>query len=55
MKKNRNRMMEPGFQLSVVFLALFAVVAALLGQYLLAGAEAVTALVCFYKGGKHTR
>ncbi len=48
MKKNKNRVLEPGFQISFVFLALFAVATALLGQYALAAAEGITALLCFW-------
>lgn len=47
MKKNQNRALEPGFQLSFVFLALFAVVTALLGEYVLAVAEGAVALLCY--------
>ncbi len=46
-KKNRNRVLEPGFQISFVFLALFAVVTALQREYALAVAEALVALLCY--------
>ena len=47
MKKNRNRVLDPGFQLSFAFLFLFALISGLLGQYALALAEAAVGLLCW--------
>ena len=55
MKKSKNRLLAPGSQLPFLFLALFAVVTALLGQYALAGAEAVVAAACFVAARREDR
>lgn len=47
MTKIKNRVFGPGPQMSFVFLALFAGLTAFLGQYALAAAEALAALVCY--------
>ena len=46
-KKSRNRVLDPGFQLSFVFLFLFALISAVMGQYALAVAEGAAALLCY--------
>ena len=54
---NRNRVLDPGFQLSFVFLFLFAILSALLGQTLLAVAEAAAGLLCWlgFRRDSHRR
>ncbi len=54
---NRNRVLDPGFQLSFVFLFLFALLSAFAGQTLLAVAEAAAGLLCYlgFRRDSHRR
>ena len=53
--KTKSRAFDPGFQLSFVLLALFAVVTALLQEYALALVEGVAALLCYLGFLRHNR